>query len=236
MTGRRKLDSPQAVAEAAAHWIVEQLAQRDGRLSVCLSGGTTPRRAYKVLRSPELQDRVSWDRIHWFWGDERVVPSDDPRSNAGTACRDFLDHIPAPPENLHVVPTHLPSRDAVAAAYEEDLKNFHGGASLEGKPLFDLILLGVGTDGHTASLFPGSAVLDEQEKWVAATDAPDGQSRVTLTVPALRSRRAAAVLATGQEKREILARIFAGEELPVTQVAAGGEVQWFIDDAAWPED
>ena len=222
---------PAALAEAAAAWIVDALAARPGRLAVCLSGGSTPKLLYEALARPPHRDRMPWDRIHWFWGDERFVPPEDPRSNQAMTRRAMLDHVPAPPGNIHPVPTTGISAAEAARAYEATLRAFHGDDLAA--PLFDLVLLGLGTNGHTASLFPGEAVLAERVAWAAPVTPAGEPTRITLTYPALESCRDAAFLVAGAEKHDVLIRVRAGD---ITQPAAvykpGGRLHWWLDAAA----
>src|ERR1700730_1835110 len=157
------------------------------------------------------RSRVPWDRVHWFIGDDRFVPPDDPLSNMGMARRLFLDRVGAPAANVHPMATTAESPAAAARLYEAELKRFYGRELLDpAHPLFDLVLMGLGSDGHTASLFPGAAALDERERWVVGVEkaglAPF-VPRVTLTFTALASTREMLFLVSGEDKRDILARV-----------------------------
>ena len=222
---------PAALAEAAAEWIATTLSALPGRLAVCLSGGSTPKRLYETLASPAFLGRMPWDRVHWFWGDERFVPTADPRSNTAMVRAAMLDHAPVPPHNIHPVPTtDLPPDDA-ARAYDAYLRAFK--AEAPGRPLFDLVLLGLGTNGHTASLFPGEPVLQERTTWAAPVKPPGEPTRITLTWPPLEDTRHAAFLVAGADKAEMVARTRAHD---MTVVAAhyrpAGALHWWLDDAA----
>lgn len=219
-----------ALAARVADWLVERLAARPGVLSVALSGGSTPRPIYQLLAAEPRRSRVPWPRIHWFWGDERFVPPDHPDSNFRMAREAFLSRAPVPPENVHPIPTEG-APEAAADAYEAALRRF--AAARASEPLFEITLLGVGPDGHTASLFPGSPALDERHRLVLAVRPPLG-TRITLTLPALGDSAAIAFIAAGAEKRPALERIFAGEDLPATRVAGKGEVRCFLDREAAP--
>jgi 6-phosphogluconolactonase len=211
------LPDPVAVARQAAEAFVEAVAEAGERPAVCLSGGSTPHAAHTLLASPEFSERVDWGRLHVFFGDERQVPLDDPRSNYRAACEALLDHVPVAPQNVH------PLTDA--DQYEALLRAFFGD-----RPRFDLLFLGMGDDGHTASLFPGSISLLEQERWVI--DPPDvvaGMARHTLTLPALGAAARTLFLVTGAAKAPALARIRGGEPLPAGMVPGA---QWFVDVAA----
>jgi len=232
----RTFENPEALARGAAQWLLGKIQERGGTCAVCLSGGSTPRRLYEVLTVPPIVTRFPWDDVHWFWGDERFVPPDHPDSNFRMADEALLSVAPIPRENVHAIPTQGLSLADAAAAYEAVLKNFYGEARLDpARPLFDVILLGLGEDGHTASLFPGSPALDENERWALGVEPPGLEPRITLTYPALGSSRSVAFLVTGARKREILARVLAGDEtLPAVRVHAIGDTSWFADRAAAP--
>ncbi len=156
--------------------------------------------------------------MHWFIGDDRFVPADDPLNNMGMARRLLLDRVDAPPGNIHPMPTDAGSPEAAAQRYQDALKRFYGAEQLDpARPLFDLVLMGLGSDGHTASLFPHSPALDETERWVvgiAMSGLEPFVPRVTLTFPALASTREMLFLVNGQGKREILGRVLSGDDLP----------------------
>jgi 6-phosphogluconolactonase len=201
---------------------------------VCLSGGTTPKRVYELLGRAPRRDHIPWQRVHWFWGDERFVPHDDPRSNFHMAAEALLRRAPVPPANIHPIPTEQGSPAGEAAAYETMLKRFYGADSFDpARPLFDLTLLGLGEDGHTASLFPGSPALAETRRWAVPVAGPDGLDRITLTYPALASSAVILFLVTGERKRQALTRARAGDPaLPATGLRPDGAVYWFVDRAA----
>lgn len=234
-------DDGEAVAQAAAAALREIVANSPReRIAVCLSGGSTPKRIYRLLLDPNYRERIPWDRVHWFWGDERFVSMRDERSNAGMAWAAFLADAPEPLDNVHVVPLTSNSAAHSAALYEEVLKRFYGANQLDpARPLFDLVLLGLGEDGHTASLFPGSPALDERQRWVTSVDQAGQEPfvpRVTLTLPALESTREVLFLVSGAAKRKALARVLAGEDLPAARVRPRGRTRWLIDRTAAPED
>ena len=152
LRGLTVLPDAQALAEAAAERIVRALAQRTGRSSVCLAGGSTPSRLYQSLMIEPFRSAMPWDRVHWFWGDERFVPQDDDRSNSGAAYRLFLHRMAVPAANIHPVPTSAADEQQAARQYEAELRRFYGSDGIDpGRPLFDVVLLGLGGDGHTAS-------------------------------------------------------------------------------------
>ena len=157
--------------QAAARTISESV-RGAGRCSLVLSGGNTPRSLYGLLAS-EFRDQIPWAHVHVFWGDERYVAPDDPDSNYRMAKETLLDHVPCPAGNVHPMPTHFPSADAAARDYENTLRNYFG----TDWPHFDLSLLGLGEEGHTASLFPGSPALGELTRWVVAVKTPADRGR-----------------------------------------------------------
>ena len=149
------MNGPDALARHVAEWMVETLTATTGPVAVALSGGSTPKLLYTVLATDEFRGRVPWDRVHWCWGDERFVPPDDPSSNYRMTKEAMLDHVPVPDDHVHPIPTTGLSPAAAAAVYEQTLREIHGGGDLT-RPLFEIVLLGLGTNGHTASLFPGT--------------------------------------------------------------------------------
>ncbi len=226
-------------AQHAAEWLVKKLNSGTQRVrSVCLSGGTTPRILYDLLARPPYRDAMSWGSLHWFWCDERFVPATDPRSNYHMAQKLLFERVPVSRGHIHPIPTGSATCDAAAIAYEGELKSFYGAETLEpDRPLFDITLLGVGADGHTASLFPGSPVLKDRTRWAACVTGDRAVSRITLTYPALESSRDVAFLVTGAEKRPIMQRIVGGEsDVPAGVVRPVGRLQWFLDRAAEPRD
>lgn len=232
----RIFDTPKALAEHVADWIIECAREAPRRFAICLSGGSTPKRLYELLGQSPRRERFPWDRSHWFWGDERVVPHDDPQSNFHMVSEALLRHVPIPPGNIHAIPTDGFSADAGAAAYEAVLKRFYGAEALDPvRPLFDLTLLGLGEDGHIASLFPGSAALRERERWVVPVVGENPLDRITLTCRSLASSELTAFLVAGERKRDVLARVRAGDAaLPATRLRPDGTVYWFADRAAAP--
>lgn len=224
----------EALARRAAEWLSATLSATPGRTAVALSGGSTPRRLYELLAGPPFSGAFPWERVHWFWGDERFVPRDDPRSNYRMAREALLGRAPIPPGNIHPIPTEGMPPAAAAAQYEETLRSFYGAPRFDpARPLFAVTLLGLGPDGHTASLFPGSPVLGERERWVAAAADAKAEPRITLTYPALDSSRHAAFLVSGEEKRSAFERLRRGDEaLPATHIHPVGALHWFADAAA----
>ena len=226
--------TPQAMAEHVAGWLLELALASEGRFSLCLSGGSTPKALYRRLSRPPYRDDFPWDRTHLWWGDERFVPPDDPLSNFRMVKEALLDHAPIPPKKVHGTPTTGLTPQEAAARYEAALKAFYGADALDpARPLFDVNLLGLGPDGHTASLFPGTAVLHEREAWAAAVIGAKDEPRITLTYPVLESARHAAFLVEGADKAPILFRLREGEPgLPAAHVRPVGELVIFTDAAA----
>jgi len=231
-------ESAEALAGSVAEWMLARVEERAGICSICLSGGSTPRRLYQVLAGSAVAARFPWPRVHWFWGDERFVPHDHPDSNYRMVREALLSVAPVPPDNIHAIPTQGQSPAAAALAYETALKRFYGADRLDPRrPLFDVDLLGLGEDGHTASLFPGDAALEERARWAVAVPAARSEPRITLTYPVLESSRHVAFLVTGAGKREILSRARAGDPaLPAARVRPVGEIHWFADRAAAPDE
>jgi 6-phosphogluconolactonase len=230
------LADPEALARRVADWLLAISTACDGVFTLALSGGGTPRRLYELLAGAPYCDVFPWQRTHLFWGDERFVPHDDESSNYRMVRDAMLSRAPIPATNIHPVPTEGLTPEAAASDYERELKSFYGAAHLDpARPLFDVNLLGLGPDGHTASLFPGTAVLEERERWVAAVVGPK-PTRITLTYPALESSRHVAFLVAGKEKREIFRRFQRGEHtLPAARLRPTGTLHVFADAAAAPD-
>jgi len=206
---------------------------------VALTGGSSPEGLYRLLASEPYRSQIPWQRVHWFWGDDRFVPQSDARSNAGAARRLFLDRVPVPPANLHPIPTDAANEEEAARGYEAELRAFYGADRLDpARPLFDLALMGVGSDGHTASLFPGKPQVDETKRWVVGVPQAGMEPfvpRVSLTLPTLASTRDMLILVTGRGKREILSRLLAGADLPAARAHSDGDLVWLVDRDAAPE-
>ncbi|MEZ4702288.1 MAG: 6-phosphogluconolactonase [Rhodothermales bacterium] len=217
----------EAVAERARACVAER-----GRCTIALAGGSTPRRLYEILAT-ELRDDVPWERLHLVWGDERHVPHDDPKSNFRMAREAMLDRVPLLPDHIYPTPV-AGAPDADAEAYARRIDALL--APDEGR--LDLVLLGLGDDGHTASLFPGSPALGETERSVVAAPAPVApHQRITLTFPVLNRARAVFFLVAGADKAPALACVFGKPggvaECPAGRVQPdGGEVIWWLDEPA----
>jgi 6-phosphogluconolactonase len=233
------VSDPAALAKTAADRIVARIAANAGRVAICLSGGSSPKQLFELLATDTYRNQIPWHRVHWFVGDERFVPAGDPLNNMRMARQAFLDRC-APAGNVHPIPTDAADPGEAARGYESELKSFYGADVLDSaRPLFDVVLLGVGPDGHTASLFPGHPAVDETRRWVI--DVPKAHvepfvPRVTLTLPALGSCREMLFEASGSGKRPILTRVFGGENLPANRAHSLGETIWLLDTAALPEN
>jgi 6-phosphogluconolactonase len=226
---------PAALAEAAADRLMTRIDANEARIAICLTGGSSPKQLYALLASEAYRDRIPWDRVHWFIGDERFVPPADPRNNMAMARKILLDAF-APPSNIHPIPTDAGSPDESAEHYAHELKSFYGADRLEdARPLFDMVLMGVGPDGHTASIFPDYPAMSETERWVVGVPKANVEPfvpRVTLTLPALASCREMLFEVAGPDKHAILTRVLAGENLPSTRARSIGKTVWFVDKAA----
>ncbi|MDA9497038.1 6-phosphogluconolactonase [Bradyrhizobium sp. CCBAU 11357] len=229
----------EALARAAAERVMARIAANPGRIAICLTGGSSPKKLYQLFGSEAWRSRIPWDRVHWFIGDERFVPESDPLNNMAVARATFLDRD-APAGHIHPIPTTADNPDAAAAGYARELQAFYGADQLDpARPLFDLVLMGAGPDGHTASLFPGYPEIEETRRWVVgvlkANVAPF-VPRVSLTLPALASCREMLFEIAGHDKQPILTRLVNGENLPALRARSNGETVWLVDKTALPED
>ena len=222
---------PATLAAAAAERVLARIADNSGRVAICLTGGSSPKQLYQLLAGDAWRVKIPWQRVHWFIGDERFVPATDPLNNMGMARAIFLDRC-APAANIHPIPTGIPGPadpDRSASLYEQVLKSFYGADALDhARPLFDLVLMGAGPDGHTASLFPGDATLDETARWAVGIPKANVEPfvpRVTLTLPTLASCREMLFEVAGSDKRAILTRLLAGENLPANRARSGSARQ-----------
>lgn len=220
-----------ALARAAAEHFVAQAAQAiaaRGRFVVALAGGATPRATYALLASDEFTAQVDWLRVHVLWSDERCVPPNHRNSNYRLAREVLLNRVPIPTANVHRTQGELPPGQA-AAAYESELET-----TLGANGRFDLILLGLGADGHTASLFPGTAALEERTRWVIGNYVETLKTwRITLTLPIINAARQVTFLVSGAAKAEPLGRIQAEEPLPAGLVQPmEGRLTWLVDQQA----
>jgi 6-phosphogluconolactonase len=234
MIGRMEvLSDSAALARHVAEWMTAAALAASGPFRVALSGGSTPKALYGLLASDEFRGRFPWRLVSWYWGDERFVPYDHPESNYRMAREAMLAKVPVPPENIYPVPADGTPEDA-ARRYERTLQEAYGATALDpARPLFDVTLLGLGPDGHTASLLPGDPVLEERKRWVAAVAHGRPEVRITMTYPAIESSRRVAFLVAGREKASILRAIRAGDsQVPAARVRPRGELFWFVDSAA----
>jgi 6-phosphogluconolactonase len=222
----------QAAAELFAE-LSEGAIRARGRFSVALSGGNTPSRLYELLANDPFRDKIQWRSVHVFWSDERCVPADDPRNNARMAHQVLLDRIALPVENIHAAQGDLPPAEA-AARYEAELRKFFG----DQPPVFDLILLGMGDNAHTASLFPHTPVLEERERWVAEVYlAEQNMFRVTFTAPFINQASQVVFLVSGADKAVALQNVLEGayqpQEYPAQLIRPNGAHPiWLVDRAA----
>ncbi len=226
----------EALSQAAAEIFTVQSRQASlicGRFSVALSGGETPRRLYEILGSSPYRERIHWDEVHVFWSDERCVPEDDPRNNARMARETLLSHVPIPSENIHPIRCSSAPLDA-ATQYEAELRQFFSTSN----PNFHLILLGLGTNGHIASLFPHTPVLNEKVKWVSDVYVKElGMYRITFTAPYINQSSQVVFLVSGADKAQVLETVLEGayqpRKLPAQLIRPDGKPPiWLVDKAA----
>ena len=237
----RRFPDAEAVARAGARDFVavaREAIERRGRFRVALSGGSTPRRLYELLAEGPLRGQVDWERVEFFWGDERAVPPDDPQSNYRMASAALLSNLGVPPERIHRMKGELGDGDEAARRYQEEIARVFDVPPDGTSPAFDLILLGMGADGHTASLFPYSEALPEHRRWVLSHYiARLNARRLTLTAPVLNRAREIRVLVAGEDKAATLHEVLEGERdperLPIQLVAPeSGRLVWMVDRAA----
>lgn len=214
--------------------LMDSAVMQRGRFAVALSGGHTPARLYALWSTAPFRERTPWDRVHLFWGDERFVPPDDPLSNYRMTREALISRVPIPAANVHPFPVERARPDEAAATYENDLRAFFGA----GEPAFDLQLQGLGPEGHTASIFPGSPALEERERWAMAVHAPAKPSeRLTLTPVVLNRGRNTFFLVAGAGKRAIIAALRQERDpghsaYPAARIQPAGDVRWLLDREA----
>jgi len=235
-----KVELYQSVAEAFVDAAAQAILER-GRFFVALSGGSTPRALHSLLASDAFRGRVAWNKVHFFWGDERCVPPDHEDSNFRMAQETLLTPLDIPAANIHRFRTELEDRTEVAEKYEQELAKFVGSGETGTPPRLDLVLLGMGADGHTASLFPHTTALTEQRRWVVANKVPQLETtRFTFTASLINAARQIWFLVSGADKALRLNEILFGpadpQRLPSQLIrTAQGRVRWFVDqDAASP--
>ncbi|HEX5575143.1 MAG TPA: 6-phosphogluconolactonase [Gemmatimonadales bacterium] len=224
--------TPEALADAVARHVVSiavDALSTGGRFTLALSGGSTPRAAYERLATDELAHQLDWQRTHVLWGDERCVPPDNPKSNYRMAKEALLDRVPIPPNQVYRIRGEDEPQEA-AADYEDELRSLNGS--------LDLVLLGLGEDGHTASLFPGQPTVHETEYWVMAVPAPTGDMwRITLTPAVLNLAGNVTFVVSGASKAQRLAEVLQGpfnpDLLPAQAIRPlQGRLTWMVDEAA----
>ncbi len=228
------LDSLSRAAMDETLAIIRDAVAQRGRFAIALSGGHTPAKMYELWAATPYRDQTPWDCVHLFWGDERYVAQDDPLSNFRMTRETLISHVPIPAANVHPMPTLPGPPEKSAEAYEQELRKFFGAAP----PEFDLQLLGLGPEGHIASLFPGAPALEEKQRWVMAVEAPaKPPQRLTLTPVVLNQGRNTFFLVAGNDKREIISALRNEPDSKPSQYPAGrirpaGRVLWFLDQAA----
>jgi len=226
----------EALSRQAARLIIEAAekgVKRKGFFTLALSGGNTPQRLYTLL-AEEYRNLMPWHLTYLFWGDERNVPRDSLESNYHLAYETLISKIPIPAKNIHPVPTSPGNPEAAASEYENKIKKIF---KARGVTSFDLVLLGLGMDGHTASLFPGDPILNEKEKWVAAVNAPPSYQtieRITLSLPAINNADQAIFMVTGSGKKDVVKTILSGSaeeggNFPAALVQPKEELKWLLD-------
>ncbi len=231
----------EAICELAAKEFLrlaaEAIAER-GRFTVALSGGSTPRTLYQLLSGRPYRMRIDWSRVEFFWGDERSVPPDDAESNFRMASEAMLGKLPIPEANIHRMAAEREDLDAAATDYQALIGRVLQVPADGPPPPLDLVLLGIGPDGHTASLFPHTAALEERHRWVVANEVPQLETnRMTMTVPMINAARSVIFLVAGASKADPLAEVLYGasapREYPSQLIApANGTLSWLVDDAA----
>ncbi len=237
------LPDASALAERAADLFAlaaQEAAAARGRFAVALNGGETPRAFFKLLARQQFSQKVPWRHVRLYWGDERCVPPEDPASNYGVAREAFIKHVQIPEGNVYRMPGEDPPEEG-AAAYGKELAAL---AALERPvselPVFDLVLLGLGGDGHTASLFPRGEWLHEDKRLCVPSQSPDGLARLTVTYPVINAARRVWFLVAGAAKAGIVAEVISGLKVPDAVPAQGvapetGKLTWLLDEAAAAE-
>jgi 6-phosphogluconolactonase len=225
----------EALSQAAAKWIADRIGATltsQGRFTIALSGGSTPKRLHQILAQAPYKEQIDWPKLHIFWGDERAVPFEDSRNNAKMAYDTLLNFVPVPPAQIHVMRTDV-DPEASAAAYETILHQYFDNTPYS----FDLVLLGMGDDGHTLSLFPGMEIVHEEKAWAKAFYLPaQSMSRITLTKTIVNKSAAVAFLTAGTAKAHALKEVLKGaynpDLYPSQEIKPSGELHWFVDEAA----
>lgn len=225
------------LSEKAAEWMVDyinEVLKKQDRFTIALSGGSTPKKLYQLLASAKYRNKIDWNSLHFFWGDERFVPFEDERNNAKMAYDDLLNHVPVNKENIHIIKTEGLKPEESAAAYEKLLHQYFDGTDTT----FDLVLLGLGNDAHTLSLFPGYSHVTENKKWALSFFLKEQDMyRITLSAPIVNMSARVAFLISGGDKAASVYHVLAGEHDPdlypaqIIQPFNSG-LYWFLDEAA----
>jgi len=237
------LPDAEAVARRGADLFTlyaREAAAGRGRFAAALSGGETPRALYRQLARQTIAQKIPWRRVHLYWGDERCVPPDDPASNYGSARDALIKHVTIPPENVHRMHGEDEPQAAAAACEAELLAMARKQRPPADLPVFDLVLLGMGADGHTASLFPHTAALEEEERLCVVNEGEDTGPRLTITLPVINAARRVLFLVTGAGKAGIAAEVLEGLRIPTAVPAQAvaphpGTLTWLLDEAAASE-
>ncbi len=225
-----------ALSNDFAVWLADYIGKivaHQDFFTLCLSGGSTPKKVYKLLAADKLKNKIDWSKIHFFWGDERYVPFTDEKNNAKMAFDSLLDHVPVVKENIHIMRTDI-KPGAAAVEYEKILHSYFPNKS----KTFDLVMLGMGDNAHTLSLFPGYDVVSEKEKWVESFYLTEQEMyRITLTAPVINAAGLVVFLVSGADKAAALQHVLAGEHNPdlyPSQIIQpfNGQLYWWIDEAA----
>ena len=241
-----------------AEWIISyanDVLQKQGRFTIALSGGSTPKKLYQLLATDEFKNKIDWTKLHVFWGDERYIPFNDDRNNAKMAFDTLLNHVPVPSSQIHIMQTNI-TADESASEYEKLLKQYFPEAasykfgdlsdntgnsdqSISNSPkTFDLVLLGLGDNAHTLSLFPGEEIIHEKNNWVKSVFVKEvNMQRITLTAPVVNLSGAVSFLVSGQEKADAVSHVLLNDCIPDMYPAQvikplNGELYWFLDEAA----
>ena len=233
-----------------AEWIIDymnEVLQKQDRFTIALSGGSTPKKLHLLLASDEFKNKIDWQKLHVFWGDERYVPFTDDRNNAKMAFDTLLNHVPVLKSQIHIMRTDIDAETS-AKEYEEILKNYfpeaaskeptHDSRLTTHGTTFDLVLLGLGDNAHTLSLFPGEEVIHEKNSWVKSVFVKEiNMQRITLTAPVVNLSRRTAFLVSGQDKADAVSHVLLNDYTPDLYPAqiikpVNGEVYWFMDEAA----
>jgi 6-phosphogluconolactonase len=222
------------VCNALAAWIAEMIdttLQVKEKFTIALSGGETPKKLYQILAAQPYNEKIKWNRVHIFWGDERFVPFDDERNNAKMAYDNLLSKVNIQPDQVHKMWTDIAPQES-AKQYEKILHKYFD----DKQTTFDLVLLGLGDDGHTLSLFPGSEILQDNDSWVNIVDSKEKGERITLMPSVVNRSSGVAFLVTGENKAKVLQEILETREqnkYPAQLIQpANGELHWFVDEDA----